>query len=234
MGIPERKEREKEHRREEIINAAQKVFFEKGLQVATMDEIAEEAELSKGTLYLYYKSKEDLYLAVMMRGIEILYNMFAETTSTQEPTVVQLVKMGDAYYEFFKQHRNYFRMFYFFQHPQFHKGVSEDMMLNCADENQRVWRQVVELIQRGMNEGDLRSDINPMETAVVLWSSSNAIMTRMDTQLEYFKEKMGVDLEEVLRKSNALLLESILTEHAKQKYPSVLLKALPVEKVAVN
>ena len=37
---------------------------------ATMDEIAEAAELSKGTLYLYYSSKEDLYLAVMMRGMD--------------------------------------------------------------------------------------------------------------------------------------------------------------------
>ncbi|MGH2569187.1 MAG: TetR/AcrR family transcriptional regulator, partial [Bacteroidota bacterium] len=99
MGIQERKEREKEHRREEILNAAQRVFFEKGLQTATMDEIAEVAELSKGTLYLYYKSKEDLYLAVMIRGLEILYNMFAQTTSTKEPTIVQLVKLGDAYYE---------------------------------------------------------------------------------------------------------------------------------------
>ena len=44
MGITERKEREKEHRKEEIIDAAQKVFFEKGLLLTTMDEIAEIAE----------------------------------------------------------------------------------------------------------------------------------------------------------------------------------------------
>lgn len=60
MGTHERKEREREHRREDILDAAQHVFFEKGLPTATMDEIAEIAELSKGTLYLYYKSKEDL------------------------------------------------------------------------------------------------------------------------------------------------------------------------------
>ena len=73
MGIVERKEREKEHRREEIIDAAQRIFFQKGLSAATMDEIAEAAELSKGTLYLYYNSKEDLYLSVMLRGMDILH-----------------------------------------------------------------------------------------------------------------------------------------------------------------
>lgn len=83
MGIQERKEREKESRKEEIINAAQKIFFEKGLPAATMDEIAEAAELSKGTLYLYYKSKEDLYLAVTMR----VPNSFTRCSNKQRAPV---------------------------------------------------------------------------------------------------------------------------------------------------
>ncbi len=222
MGIPERKEREKEHRREEIINAAQKVFFEKGLQVATMDEIADAAELSKGTLYLYYKSKEDLYLGVMVRGMEILYEMFMKTVNTPEPTIPRLKNLADAYYEFFKQQRNYFRMFYFFQNPQFHKQVSDEMMKTCNSENQKVWRVVIDLIQQGMTEGQIRSDIDPVEIAVILWAGANAIMMRMDTQLDYFKAELGVDLEGVLGKTNILLLESIMTEDAKKKHRSIL------------
>ena len=223
MGIPERKEREKEQRREEIINAAQKVFFEKGLQTATMDEIAEAAELSKGTLYLYYKSKEDLYLAVMVRGMEVLYEMFVKTVSVSEPTVLRLRKLADTYFEFFRQHRNYFRMFYFFQNPQFHKQVSDDMMHTCNSENQRVWKLVIDLLQQGIREGQVRPDISPVETAVILWASANAIMMRMDTQLDYFKAELHVDLEDVLRKTNTLLLESILTEEAKKNNRSLLL-----------
>ena len=76
MGIAERKEREKEYRKESILDAAQKVFFEKGLHLSTMDEIAETAELAKGTLYLYYHSKEDLYLAVLLRGLSIRFPFF--------------------------------------------------------------------------------------------------------------------------------------------------------------
>ena len=61
MGITERKEREKLQRREDILNAAERVFFSKGHKNSTMDDVAEEAELSKGTLYLYFKSKEGFY-----------------------------------------------------------------------------------------------------------------------------------------------------------------------------
>ncbi len=69
MGITERKEREKQRRKEDIINSAEGVFFSKGFESATMDDIAEKVELSKGTLYLYFKSKEDLHLAVALKAI---------------------------------------------------------------------------------------------------------------------------------------------------------------------
>ena len=65
MGIAERKERERQQRREEIIKAAEEIFFSRGTESATMDEVAERAELSKGTLYLYFKSKEDFGLELI-------------------------------------------------------------------------------------------------------------------------------------------------------------------------
>ena len=75
MGVTERKEREKEKRREEIIQAAVKVFYKKGVDHATMDDIAEVAELSKATLYLYFTSKEEIYYFVHLDGFEKLFRM---------------------------------------------------------------------------------------------------------------------------------------------------------------
>jgi AcrR family transcriptional regulator len=219
MGIEERKEREREHRREEIINAAEKVFFEKGLQVATMDEIAEKAELGKSTLYLYYKSKEDLYLAVLMRGSDILYQIFQKVVESGEPTIKQVAGLGEAYYDFFKQYRNYFRMFYFFENPQMHRQVSEEMMGMCSENNGRIWKLIIDLIQKGMNEGVIQRNINPTQIAVMLWSNANSLMRQMDREDGYWSERMGVDLEATLRLTYSLLLEAIMTDEAKEKYP---------------
>src|SRR6056297_2970000 len=69
MGIHERKKREKQKRRKDIINAARKVFSIKGFNSATMEEIASEAELSPGTIYLYFKNKEELHTSL---SIDIL------------------------------------------------------------------------------------------------------------------------------------------------------------------
>jgi len=222
MGIHERKEREKEHRREEILNAAQKTFFEKGLQSATMDEIAEAAELSKGTLYLYYSSKEDLYLAVMMRGFEVLRGMMVETISKSSSTIEAIWELARTYLDFSKKHTNYFRMFHFFQNPSLHRQVSEDMMAQCNTRTGQLWSVFVEVFRKGIDEGVIRPDLNPMECAVILWSSSDAILTRMDFEHERWKEQLNVDLTRVFFRSNALLLQSMLTEKAGKQYSSVL------------
>jgi AcrR family transcriptional regulator len=152
VGIHERKEREKEQRREEILDAAQRVFFEKGLSNATMDEIAETAELSKGTLYLYYKSKEDLYLAVMMRGMEILLEMLSEIAMSNDSVPKMLIRLRDAYTAYFNNHRDYFRMMHFLQTPQFHKQVDDEMRRNCRTLNRRVWDPVNGILQRNPSQ----------------------------------------------------------------------------------
>jgi TetR/AcrR family transcriptional regulator len=215
MGTHERKEREREHRREEILDAAQRVFFEKGLVVATMDEIAETAELSKGTLYLYYKSKEDLYLAVMMRGTELLLDMFAEVVKKGASVTETLIRLSDAYIEYFNNHKNYFRMLDFLQTPQFHKQVSEEMKQSCEALNQDIWDLVNNLLKRGIEEGTVRPDLNPVEVSIIIWSSATTLLLRIDREYDLWKEKFQLDLVQTVRLSNSLLFDAILTEEGR-------------------
>jgi len=64
-----RKEREREARREAILDAAARVFSRKSFHEATLEEIAAEAELAKGTLYNYYKDKPDIFASLLARGM---------------------------------------------------------------------------------------------------------------------------------------------------------------------
>ena len=73
MGIQERKQRERELRRRQIMNAARKVFSCKGFAKTTMEDIAREAELSPGTLYLYFRNKDELYASLSVEVLEHLY-----------------------------------------------------------------------------------------------------------------------------------------------------------------
>ena len=75
---------------------------------------------------------------------------------------------------------------------------------------------VVGVLQKAIDEGLLRKDIDPLEAGVILWSNSNGMMRLMDRQEEYWKQHMGLDLEKMLRNSNRMLVEGMMTEEAKK------------------
>lgn len=210
MGITERKEREKEQRRDLILDAAEKVFKGKGFQEVTVDNIADAAELSKGTIYLYFKSKEDILLAIHLRGEEIMYQMFQKATTTDEPVIHLINNLGEAYYEFFKRYPHYFRTSQFFNNPQFHKEASQEVLDQCREHGKKVWSLVSGLVDLAVKEKIFRPDIIPLQAAIILWSTGTLLMQQMDTQGDYWKEYIKIDLEQTMKTAYRYMVEGMM------------------------
>ncbi len=70
MGVQERRSREKGNRIQSILESARGLFLKKGFQNTSMEEIAQSAEIGKGTIYLYFKNKNDLYTSILVGGLE--------------------------------------------------------------------------------------------------------------------------------------------------------------------
>lgn len=100
MGIQERKKREKEQRRQQIMLAAKKLFASKGFSRTTVEEIANEAELSPGTLYLYFKNKDELFAALSIKILKYLINRLKKLSSeTGFPPEKRLAELKDVLYD---------------------------------------------------------------------------------------------------------------------------------------
>lgn len=236
MGTKERKEREKEARREEIITAAEQVFFHKGLALATMDEIAEAAELSKGTLYLYYKSKEDLYIAVALRGTAIMERMFREAAAGDGHPFQLLSNLGDAYLSYFKQYRNYYRMTYFFDVRDIHGMVSPEMQQECDAWSNRIWHSVVGIIQKGIDQGYLRDDTDPLQAGVMLWANCDGLMRLFDGHEAEWLDSNGMNLDDVLRTSSRCLIRGMMSDKGLKSAATLFAEenALPLRRVRAS
>ncbi len=79
-----RKEREKLARKQEIMDAALRLFATKGYKATTLDEIAEESEFGKGTLYNYFTSKEDIYVEIIRNTLEDHNRFILSTDRTKQ------------------------------------------------------------------------------------------------------------------------------------------------------
>lgn len=225
MGTEERKAREKERRRNQIVDAAEKIIFAKGLDQATMDEIAEEAELSKGTLYLYFKNKNELYLAITERGSNILNARFAKVfAGAHDHTGIELVRLiGETYLNFVRENPNYFKAFMYYESLSDVEELQQSEFAQTCEENRREGMNfIIRALQIGMQDGTIDDSYDPKELAIVIWSSTRGITTvsHMKEIGHHFEmlDDMEIPMDALFENFLKLVGTGIATEEARKKW----------------
>ncbi len=176
MGVAERKEREKVQRRNAIIDAAEKVFFKRGIDQASMDQVAQEAELSKGTLYLYFKSKDELYRAIILRGFIILKRKLKDALVAQETGFQNVISISEAYIQFSREHLGYFNAILHYQNDLFSFRDREPSQVQSLEGGNAVIGVLIGAIQKGIQDESIHPEIQEVETAFVLWSQITGLL----------------------------------------------------------
>ncbi|HEY2393939.1 MAG TPA: TetR/AcrR family transcriptional regulator [Candidatus Angelobacter sp.] len=112
QSIKTKKQVVSEFRQSEIIAAARKVFAEKGYIAATVDEIAALAALAKGTIYVYFDSKEQIYNAVLENDLDALRALTLEKIAAAETAKEKISAYVNARFKYCEERRDFFRIMY--------------------------------------------------------------------------------------------------------------------------
>ncbi len=190
MGTAERREREKQQRVDAILDAALEVFAEKGLKNATMEDVAEKAELSKGTIYLYFKSKEHMFFAIDMRAGEILHERFSEASRSADSGLAKVKAIGRAYYQFCFDYPNFFKAMSYVESmdPHTFKEIAQEMTGgNLQSFKNSSLAVLAEAVEMGHKDGSIAEDMHPWVMAVLLWSTSNGVIGMIKNRGDYLK-----------------------------------------------
>jgi AcrR family transcriptional regulator len=210
MGIAERKEREKQQRREEIIQAAETVFFSKGFEKSTMDDIAEHAELSKGTLYIYFKSKEDLHMAVARKAIVLLNTITEAVKKVKGNALEKLIHMGRACIQFSDTHPDHMKAImtlegFELQSISYSLEEIQDLILKESPVG-----MVMLIVEQGVKEKLIRDDIAPSLIAHTLWMQVLSVI-RFVTMKKSLFEMLNLSPAQVYESHFELVLNGIRT-----------------------
>lgn len=110
MAVEERKQKEKLKRYNSILNAAEKIMKTSGVSNLNMDLVAKETELAKGTLYLYFKSKEEILAALSIKSRSLLLTSFRKAVKDLENPIDQIKAIALASFKFFNDYPFYFEL----------------------------------------------------------------------------------------------------------------------------
>ncbi len=192
-----RKEREYLAHREEILSAAEKVFAAKGFFPTTMSDIAREAEFGTGTLYNYFKSKEELYFTLIEEKVEKINHLVKAELSQKNSAVERIKNALTLQFEFIERNRDFFRI-YISERSRFEWTVKDDLGKAVHEKMVTYINLLAEVMRQGTEEGEFRP-LNPMDLAHALvgifnsfvfeWLISHKtypLISKLDTVLEIF------------------------------------------------
>ena len=206
MTVKDRKEREKLARKKAIIDAAREVFFEHGFQATTMDQIAEVAEVSKGSLYLHFPTKEELYVTILIQGLEMLLQRFQKAVQGVKDWETRIRNIGKAYYDFYREERNYSQILFLLQHGEIAPKVSDQVIQTTFEMGLSCLNILCRAIEAGMAKQEIREQ-NAMELAVILWGSMNGIILLHEE--EEHKKIIPTSLDSMIQRAITLLIDGL-------------------------
>jgi AcrR family transcriptional regulator len=187
MGAKERREREKEQRKDEILSAARTLLVEKGLNATSINQIAKRAELSVGAIYFYYKNKEELYAALQMEGLALLFELNREAIEGKSLVEDKIRAIALAYLRFSEEHRSYYDILnYFTAAPE--QLLSEEMKNQVDGSGLNNLIILADVIDEGIRTGLFKA-VKPRRQAIILWGTMQGLI-----QLKKF-EKTNFDNE---------------------------------------
>lgn len=181
--LHDRRTEEKERRREEIVQAADDLAFEKGWDNVTVDGVAKRARLSRALVYLYFKDKSDLHAALWERACDTLYQRFQQAVDRHPKGYQKLVAIGMAYVAFAQEMPHYFEAVSRFEAcPPTADDAAEGAQRAIA-RHRRVHELMVATIEYAKMDGSVRADAGDANLiAVTLWGFTHGIIQIVATK----------------------------------------------------
>ena len=201
MGIAERKEREKRARRLKIMDSANRLFSARRFAGTTMEDIANEVELSPATLYLYFKNKEELYAAFSLKIMGTLLERLDSLRNGADRDPENEVRMlKDEFYSLYEHDPLSFRNVFHFQTSEHYKSMSQELVHEVKVFAGRALRFTAEIFECGIKQGIFK-DRNPIALADVLWGMFTGIAiweeskAAFDPNKRYLKQTLDLAFE---------------------------------------
>lgn len=180
-------EEEIAERRKRILDVSLSLFENRGYDGTSMRQIAQKAEMSLGMLYYYFENKEDIYLELYSKALDLMEESFRRAMETPVPDIPSRISiMLYSYFNFFNEHPDYYRVFTYGN-----RGGDDDIEIpaELREKGLSLLHLLETPVQEGMRQGVIRPS-DSFKAVVSMWSMSDGIlMLHKKTRVELLGDK---------------------------------------------
>lgn len=194
----QRRHEEKAQRRDQIIDAAERVFLARGFEAATMEQVAREARVSRALVYVYFRDKTALHIAICLRALAMMHERFEAAVAGADTGLRQVNAIGRAYMRFSHEAPGHFQALAHFEArapAELEPGSPFDDLIRASREVHGI---TVRALTAGMADGSLRADLgDPIQVAVTLWGFIHGVVQVASTKSRAI-QNYGMDVDRFL------------------------------------
>ena len=177
MGILERRGKEKDSRKKLILKSARTLFFKKGFNNVTVDEIAKSSELGKGSIYLYFNSKEEIYAQILLNDIEDFNQQVYVLLNKKKIAADLLVEFSNIYVDFFFNDGELFRILMTYMLQPAKMNLTEKLNSQILTANARSIDVIGKILKLGVSSKEFSANINLKQNQNAIWGLLNGIIS---------------------------------------------------------
>jgi len=189
MGTKERRQRELEDRRRAILEKSRDLFFERGYENVSVQDICDAVEYGRSAVYAFFSSKEEIYAHIYVEAMRILADMFQSVNPGASDFDREFLKCTQILVDFYKYHRNYFKaLFHFSTNTLAYSKIPPGILALKEAEITRAGIPVMALLQRGIDSGHLH-EFEVQEVVHLCWATVvGIIMSFIHKEMETEEE----------------------------------------------
>ena len=204
--VAQRIEAEKQERIESILNAARKLFLKKGYLGATMRDIALEAELSTGAIYVYFSGKDEIYERVCEEAFLVVIGLIKEVASIEGTPKDRIRAIAQQYFTFYTEYAEYFEMLTFHDLGFTKRGQSEHLRERLKDLTAQAINIIEGVVREGIACGDFSSDLDSTQASFNLWAGLEGVLI---LDMMGYLRNFGLDLEKLVHYQMEILIGGV-------------------------
>lgn len=195
------KDKRKNTNKKDIVDAAQKLFFTKGYNNSTMEQVALEAGFTKRTIYSYFKSKEEIYGEIIKRGYDVLNSKFLDTLEKKkDATELSKIKtMGYVLINFERDFPGYYKAIFEYDGGELPSNELEETTIDLLQKSIKI----------GIVNGEITDKMDEVSISLILWASIVGFVNTFSRKQKYIKDYFNQDSREMIEKGLDLVLDSI-------------------------
>ena len=178
MSLEARRRHDRQGRSEAILDAAETVFFTKGFNQTSMDEIARQADLSRALLYVYFRDKAAIMRGIMLRAALAIEHRFEQALESSSNGLEQIEQIGYAYHAFSREDSEYFDVLTELNTFPVPEQAGDDQMQSLGECRTRITALMVTALRNGIEDGSICAERveDPVVTAFMLQGALHGVI----------------------------------------------------------